>query len=84
MASKSTPAKQKYDKAYNARPEQKKQRAERNAARREYEKAHGDLPSDIEIDHKRMIKDGGTNAPDNLRAVPRSKNRAWRKGVKNA
>lgn len=71
-----------YQKAYNARPEEIKRRAQRNAARREYEKAHGDLPSTVEVDHKRMVKDGGTNAPSNLRAVDQAKNRAWRKGKK--
>lgn len=82
MASNQSKAKQAFDKKYNAKPEQLKQRAARNAARREYEKKHGDLPSSVDVDHKKLIKDGGTNAPSNLRAVSESKNSAWRKGLK--
>lgn len=77
---KGSPAKIAYDKAYNARPEEIKKRAMRNKARREYEAKHGDLPSTVDVDHKKMIKDGGTNAPSNLRAVPEKKNVGWRKG----
>ena len=68
---------------YHAKPEQKKNRAKRNAARREYEKANGDLPTNVDVDHKRRIAKGGANTKDNLRAVPESKNSAWRKGKKN-
>lgn len=74
------PAKAAYDKAYNARPDQLKKRAERNAARREYEKAHGDLPRSVDVDHKTPLKRGGTNAMGNLRAVSQKENRGWRKG----
>jgi hypothetical protein len=65
---------------YHSKPEQIKRRAMRNAARREYEKRYGDLPSNIDVDHKRMLKDGGTNDLSNLRAIPEEKNSAWRKG----
>jgi len=74
------PKKAAYDKAYNARPEQVKKRAQRNQARREYEKRNGDLPGHVDVDHKKRIADGGTNAPTNLRAVSEKKNSAWRKG----
>jgi hypothetical protein len=69
-------------KEYHSKPEQVKKRAQRNAARREYEKRNGDLPSDVDVDHKKMIKDGGSNDPKNLRAVPQRVNSAWRKGKK--
>lgn len=69
-------------KEYQGTPEQIKKRSQRNKARREYEKAHGDLPSNVDVDHKKMIKDGGTNKLSNLRAVPQEKNSAWRKGKK--
>ena len=82
MANKGGPNKAAYDKAYNARPEQIKKRAQRNAARREYEKRHGDLPSNVDVDHKHMIKDGGGNDPKNLRAVHEKTNSGWRKGKK--
>lgn len=69
-----------YDKKYAAQPEQLKNRAQRNAARRVYEKAHGNLPSNMEVNHKVPISKGGTNALSNLEAVPVGKNRGWRKG----
>ena len=74
------PKKAAYDKAYNARPEQIKNRVQRNQARREYEAKHGDLPSTVDVDHKKRIAHGGTNAPSNLRAVPEKVNVGWRKG----
>ena len=80
MANKGGPRKAAYDKAYNARPEQVKKRTQRNAARREYEKKHGDLPRDVDVDHKTPIKRGGTNASSNLRATSQKENRGWRKG----
>lgn len=82
MASKQSKAKQEYDRKYNARPEQVENRVKRNQARAEYEKKHGDLPKHVDVDHKKRLDKGGTNAPSNLRAVPESKNSAWRKGKK--
>lgn len=73
------PKKAAYDKAYNAKPDQVKKRTMRNAARREYEKTHGDLPSNVDVDHKKMLDTGGTNAKKNLRAVDQKTNRGWRK-----
>lgn len=80
MASNQPEYKQRYDKAYNARPEQLKKRAARNAARRDYEAKNGDLPSNVDIDHKQRLKEGGTNAMSNLRPTSQKKNRGWRKG----
>lgn len=77
---KRTPKMKAADAAYQAQPEQKKKRAMRNAARREairqgiVKKGDG-----VDIDHKQMLDTGGTNAKSNLRAVPKSENRAWRK-----
>lgn len=79
---KSSKEKLAYDTAYESTPEQIAKRSQRNKARRQYEKAHGNLPSTVDVDHKRMIKDGGTNATSNLRAVSETKNRGWRKGKK--
>jgi len=67
-----------YQKAYNAKPENVKKRAANNAARRDYEKKHGDLPATVDVDHKKMQDQGGTNAPSNLRAVGQKTNRGWR------
>ncbi len=79
MTNKGSPAKQRYDKAYNA---EIKKRALRNAARREYEKKHGDLPSTVDVDHKTRMKHGGGNTPTNLQAKSQTANRGWRKGLK--
>ena len=70
-----------YDKAYNARPEQKKKRAMRNAARRKMEAA-GKVKPGQDVDHKRMLKDGGSNDISNLRAVSQKTNRGWRRKEK--
>jgi len=45
------------------------------AARRKWIKAHGQPPKGHDIDHKKSIKSGGSNALSNLRARPASKNR---------
>lgn len=76
MTNKAGPRKAAYDKAYNARPEQKKNRAQRNAARREMEDAGRVKKGDgKDVDHKKPIKSGGTNAKSNLRVQSASKNR---------
>lgn len=49
---------------------------QRNKARRAYEAENGKLPAGVDVDHKRKIKDGGSNAPSNLRARPASENRS--------
>ena len=68
-----------YDKAYNARPEQKKKRAMRNAARRKLMEEGVVRKGDgKDVDHKRMLKDGGSNARSNLRVVSKEENRGWR------
>lgn len=65
--------------SYHATPEQKKNRAQRNAARRELEREgrvhKGD---DKDVDHKKPIRSGGTNAASNLRVTSKGKNRGWR------
>lgn len=63
---------------YQGTEEQKKNRAQRNAARREMERkgvvAKGDGK---DVDHKRPIVKGGGNGNGNLRAVPASANRSF-------
>lgn len=69
-----------YD-TYHAKPEQKKNRAQRNAARREMEKMGKVHKGDgKDVDHKRPIRAGGSNAKGNLRVTSVSKNRGWKKG----
>lgn len=60
---------------FHGKPERIKQRSQKNQARKKYEKAHGDLPRSVEIDHIKPVTKGGTNASSNLRAVPRTVNR---------
>ena len=78
---KSTKAKLKYQKAYNARPENVNKREKNNAARREamgkglVRKGDGK-----DVDHKKPLRKGGLNVPSNLRVKDRSDNRGWRKG----
>lgn len=70
------------EKKYQAQPEQIKNRSQRNQARAEFEKKHGNLPSNVDVDHKKPIARGGTNANSNLRAVSEKANSGWRKGKK--
>lgn len=67
--------------SYHAKPEQKKNRAMRNAARRELE-AEGRVKKGDgkDVDHKKPIRSGGGNSASNLRVTSQSKNRGWRKG----
>ena len=70
-----------YDKAYYAKPDQKKKRAMRNAARREMEKKGLVHKGDgKDVDHTRMLRNGGSNAESNLRVVSAEKNRGWKRG----
>ena len=69
-----------FQKKYNAQPAQIKKREENNVARYAALKAgtvqKGD---DKQVDHKRMLDTGGTNAPSNRRVISRATNAAWRK-----
>ena len=76
MPSKERNYKQEYD-SYHASPEQRKNRAARNKARRDYEKKHGDLPASVDLDHKVPLSKGGSTALSNVRPVPKSKNRSF-------
>lgn len=68
--------------SYHATPEQKRNRALRNAARREaIDKglvAKGDRTR--EVDHVKPLRAGGSNSQSNLRVVSRERNRGWRDG----
>jgi len=57
---------------YHGKPEQIKERAQRNAARRKLGLKRGDGK---EADHKNPISNGGSNNSNNLRAVSRDTNR---------
>lgn len=64
---------------YSARPEQVKKRAMSNAARAKL-MAEGKVRKGDgkDVDHKKPLRSGGTNARSNLRVMDKSKNRAWR------
>lgn len=67
------------NRTYDARPEKIAGRVMRNQARAKLA-AEGKVKKGDgkDVDHKKMVKDGGTNARSNLRVVDASKNRAWR------
>jgi hypothetical protein len=63
---------------YQGTDEQKKNRAERNNARRRLAregKVHKGDGKDV--DHKRALRNGGSNSESNLRAISASKNRGF-------
>lgn len=68
---------------YNASPEQKKRRAQRNAARRQMEKEGKVRKGDgKDVDHKKHKARGKLdNSRGNLRVMDRSKNRAKNLGT---
>ena len=57
---------------YHAKPEQRKNRSERNKARRKLGLKRGDQR---EVDHIKPMDKGGGNSRGNLRAVSRKINR---------
>ena len=68
---------------YNSSPEQKKRRAQRNAARREMEAAGKVHKGDnLDVDHKKHKARGKlNNSKSNLRVMDASKNRAKNLGT---
>lgn len=60
-------------------PERQQARRDRMNARYAYEKKHGDLPTDVHVDHKKPISHGGTNDPKNLRAIPKERNESFKR-----
>lgn len=69
-------------KGYNATPEMVKKRTMNNQARSIMEKEGKVKKGDgKDVDHKKGLRDGGTNSRKNLRVMPASRNRGWRDGV---
>ncbi len=65
---------------YDGRPDVKKKRALRNAARRLMEKEGKVKKGDgKDVDHRIELSRGGTNNPKNLKAVPASSNRSFKR-----
>lgn len=70
----------KRQRAYNSRPEQKKRRAQRNAARRKMEKEGKVKKGDgRDVDHRDM--NTSNNSTSNLRVQSKSTNRARNRGT---
>lgn len=77
---KSSKAKLEYMAEYQKRPENVGKRVARNKARREALREGAVKKGDgKEIDHKRMLDEGGSNAKSNRRVVDASENRGWRR-----
>lgn len=78
---KSTPQKLKYQKEYNARPEEVAKRVKNNAARREAIKDGKAKVGDAkDVAHKKSLENGGGNGKGNTTVQERATNRGWRKG----
>ena len=60
-------------------PARQQARRDRMKARYDYEKAHGDLPTNVHVDHRRPISQGGTNDPGNLRAISKKDNESFKR-----
>lgn len=68
---------------YQGKPEQIKNRAKRNAARRDMEqKGRVHKGDGKDVDHKRPLITGGSNSSANLRVVSQSVNRGYRRDAK--
>ena len=72
-----------YDK-YHGTKKAKKQRAMRNKARADAEKDGTVKKGDgKEVDHKKALSNGGSNAKSNRRVVSRKKNRSYKRDARN-
>lgn len=70
----------KMDRGYNAQPHKIKHRSMNNQARATIVKEKGaQAVKGKDVDHKKMLKDGGSNARGNLRVQTQHKNRGWRR-----
>lgn len=73
-----------YYQKYHASPKAKKQRAARNKARRDAEKAGKVKKGDgKEVHHVKALSNGGSNAKSNQRVVSRKTNRSYKRNAKN-
>lgn len=70
---------------YQGTAEQKKNRAKRNAARRQLAKEGRVSKGDgMDVDHKKPLSKGGSAAATNLRAVSKTANRSFPRTKKGA
>lgn len=74
---KARPYKKEYEQ-YHGTPKQKANRAQRNAARRAADRKGQVSKGDgKDVDHKKPISKGGTNATSNLRVTSKRNNRSF-------
>lgn len=67
------------NRGYDARPENVAKRVKNNQARAMLAKEGRVRKGDgKDVDHKKPLRSGGSNARSNLRVLPKSQNRAWR------
>lgn len=70
-------------KGYNAQPDKVAKRSTNNKARRMLAKEGLVKKGDgKDVDHKKPLRSGGTNAESNLQVKSQKSNRGWRKGKK--
>ena len=70
-------------KSYHSKPEQKKNRAARNSARREAVAAHGKSAlAGKDVDHKKPLSKGGSTKKSNTRIVSVKTNRSYARNSK--
>jgi hypothetical protein len=70
---------------YDGTEKVKKKRAQRNKARRMLEREGVVHKGDgMDVDHKKPLSKGGTTTRSNLKAVPASKNRSFKRTSKGA
>ena len=81
MANARGPGRARYQKKYNARPEELERRRELARERYHHEKKNGKLPEGVDLHHKTPKRAGGGEG-DNLTPTPASKHRGWNKGKK--
>lgn len=58
-------------------PKRREERRMRQRARYAYEKKHGDLPTNVQVDHVKPLSGGGKNVESNLRAIPKKQNESF-------
>ncbi len=84
MAKQTRESSKEYYEKYHASPEAKRERAMRNAARRVFEEKGLVRKGDgKDVDHRRPLSRGGSNAPSNLRVQSRGENRGYKRDSKN-
>ena len=60
-------------------PARQQARRDRMNARYAVEKERGDLPTNMHVDHKKPISQGGTSDKSNLRAIPKARNESFKR-----